>query len=461
MEVERKLVEFFSESSYGDLSDEAIIIGKQILLTICGTIIAGTHEQGVDGLINLFSSFAGKKEATILMHGAKIDAGNAALINGYMARAVDYCDALSPGMHIGASTVPAGFAAAELKGGCTGKDFLTSLVLGAELAIRLNLSESAYDGFDPTGVCTVFASTLIAGRILRLDTEQMWDALALAFNQSGGSFQSNVDASLAVRCIQGWVARSGIECVRFAKAGITGPKNFLEGVYGYFHLFGKDTVDPPSVIERLGEESGLSRMVFKKYPSCALTQAATDTGLNWVVDENLQPDDVERIDVVVPSYAYRLVGHPFRIGENPRVNAQFSIQYCMASALLKKEATLKRFEEKAVKDPEIISFTEKIHVSADSKMDAGRGHTALDARITLKNGQTFLREVDIAPGFPGNPLTPMDHERHFQDCVAFAKDPFPESRTKEIFHLVQEVEHLKDVSSLIQLLSYQTSNGGC
>lgn len=66
------------------------------------------------------------------------------------------------------------------------------------------------------------------------------NALALAFNKSGGSFQSNIDGSLAVRVIQGFVSQGGIICAQLAQRGVTGPKNFLKGIYGYFHLYAKD-----------------------------------------------------------------------------------------------------------------------------------------------------------------------------------------------------------------------------
>jgi 2-methylcitrate dehydratase PrpD len=80
-----------------------------------------------------------------------------------------------------------------------------------------------YDGFDPTGVSVVFASTAAAARILGLSPQQTLNALGLALNRCGGSFQSNVDATLAVRVIQGWVAQTGLECAQMALAGITGP----------------------------------------------------------------------------------------------------------------------------------------------------------------------------------------------------------------------------------------------
>ena len=91
------------------------------------------------------------------------------------------------------------------------------------MAARLNLKEPDYDGFDPTGVCVVFAATAAAARILGLDETRTLNALALAFNRCGGSFQSNIDGSLAVRVIEGWVAETGVTCALLAARGVAAP----------------------------------------------------------------------------------------------------------------------------------------------------------------------------------------------------------------------------------------------
>jgi intracellular septation protein A len=51
---------------------------------------------------------------------------------------------MAPGPHIGSSLFPAALAAAELAGGCGGAEFVAALAVGAELASRLNLSESQW-----------------------------------------------------------------------------------------------------------------------------------------------------------------------------------------------------------------------------------------------------------------------------------------------------------------------------
>lgn len=452
MEIEKKLIKYICQTRFEDISQDALEIVKNMVLTVFGTTIAGATTEGCEKLAEFHKELGGKEEATIFIHGGKIPAQNAVFVNSLMARAVDFDDAMAPGMHIGASAVPTAFAAAEMAGGCSGKDFLTALVLGTEIAARLNLTESAYDGFDPTGICSVFASTVIASRIFHLSESETWNALALAFNKCGGSFQSNIDGSLAVRAIQGWVSQTGITCSQFARIGVTGPKNFLEGVYGYFHLYGKDVIAPESILEGLGERFELQKILFKKYPSCGLTLGSTDAILKLVEEKDITPEKIDHIEVTVPPYAYKLVGHPFKIGDNPRVNAQFSIQYCVANALLRKSSKLWHFEEIQVRDPKIMELVEKITVISDPALDK-RGHTALDIRVFTSKGNVYLKSIDIAPGFYGNPLTVEDHKRHFWDCIEFSSKPFPMDKANILLDTMDQIENFEDVSALIPLLA--------
>lgn len=454
MEIEKRLAEFVSERKFEDLPQEPVDIIKNVILTVLGTTIAGATSEGCEALVNQVKEWGGKKEATILIHGGKVPAYNAALVNSAMARALDFCDAMMPGMHVGSSSVPTALAMAELVGGCSGKEFLTALVLGTEIAARIN-SVSIYDGFDPTGICSIFATGAIAGRILRLNPKQMLDTLALAFNKAGGSFQSNIDGSLAVRVIQGFVSQGGVICAQLAQRGITGPKNFLEGTYGYFHLYAKDKYDLQSVTKGLGERFEMDKTLFKKYPSCGCTQASTDAILDLINEKGLTPEDIPDIDVKVPPYSYKLVGARFEVGDNPKVNAQFNIQYCVANALLRKSSKLHHFDESYIRDPKIMDLTKNIHISPEPSLDdPERSGFSLAAhmKVTTKKGNVYHKAVDIPRGIPGNPLTKEEHMECFQDCLNYADKPLPKVNTEKIISMVGRLEQSKDVRSLIPLL---------
>lgn len=451
MTQEVRLAKFVCELQREQIPEDAIRVVKQMLMAVAGAAVAGASEDGCPQLRTILLEQGGKPEATVMVYGDKLPARSAALLNGVMSRALDFCDAMAPGLHIGSSLIPAALAAAELKGGCSGRAFVTALVAGAEVAARMNLSEAAYDGFDPTGVAAVFGATAAAARILELNEEQVLNALALAFNRCGGSFQSNVDASLAVRLIQGWVAESGLNCAVLAKASLTGPGKFLSGIYGYVHLFGREAIRADDLLEGLGERYALKSVMFKRYPSCGLTQGATELALWSIQEMRVRPDQVASINIRVPPYAHRLVGGFFSLGHNPRVSAQFSLQFCVASAFVHGGAKLSHFRPEEVRNPEVLALIERITVVADSDLDA-RGHTAVHLTVVTKDQRTFSKGIDVAPGFPGNSLHDDEHRLRFNDCMNYAEIPLPPSQVQQLIAAIDDLDAVDDVRRLVQLL---------
>jgi len=458
MDAEKKLAQYVTEVRFSELPGESVDIIKNVILTVLGTTLAGATAEGCQTLVMQVKEWAGRPEATILIHGGKVPAYNAAMVNSVMARALDFCDAMSPGIHIGSSSVPTALATADLMGGCSGEEFLTALVLGTEIAARIN-SVSDYDGFDPTGVCSIFAATAVAGRILRLNSRQMLNALALAFNRAGGSFQSNIDGSLAVRVIQGFVSQGGIICAQLARRGITGPKNFLEGTYGYFHLYAKDKYDPQAATKNLGKRFETYNTIFKKYPSCGCTQASTDAILDLMKEKDVTAENVVHVEIKVSPYAYKLAGHQFEVGDNPKVNAQFSIQYCVANALMRGSSKLTHFDEASVIDDKVLELVKKIHVSDDPSLGApGRPeaspstHLSVRMKLETREGSVYHKAVDIPRGNPRNPLVEEEHMERFHDCINYAHKPLPAENIEDIVCMVDRLEVVEDVRNLIPLL---------
>jgi len=453
MDVEEKLVEYILNTHFNDLPEQAIEIGKTLILTVLGTTIAGATSEGCEAVLDQVHEWGGSKEATILIYGGQIPAHNAALVNSVMARALDFCDGMVPGLHLGSTCVPAALAAAELTGGCSGKDFLTYLIVGSEAAARIN-SCSTYNGFDPTGVCSIFAATAIAGRILHLNPIQMLDALALAFNRSGGSLQSNIDGALAVRAIQGFASQNGIMCAQLAKRGITGPKNFLKGQYGYFHLFSEDHYDPEVLLGEWMERFDLTKLVFKRYPSCWATTSSIDAILEIVREQGLSIEDVDRIDITMTPYPYKLVGHPFASGDNLKVNAQFNVRYCVASALMRGGLRLEHFDEPAISEPKIMKMIETIDVTADPDLEK-QGHNAIIMHVKTMQGIAYEKMVRSPRGGPESPLTREEHIERFNNCFGYAGKPLPQENRQRILSMVSRFEELSNVCDLIPFLLSQ------
>jgi len=454
MNTEKRLASYVAQTKYEELPRETVHFVRNLTLGVLGTTIAGAAEQDCRRMRELVKGWGGKPEATIMTSSDKVPAHAAAFVNSIMARALDYEDGLPPGVHFSASIVPTAFAAAELAGGCAGKEFLTAVTLGSEVAAKLN-SCSFYDGFDPTGIVSGIGATAAAGRIMGLDAGQMLDALALAFNKAGGSFQCNIDGVLAVRAIQGFVSQGAIICVQLAQQAITGPPNFIEGVYGYLHLYGRDRFKSDDVLRVLGTSFDLHETLVKKYPSCGCTLSATEAALDLVKEHQFLPEEVARVDIRLTPYCCNLVGHPFKIGASPRVDAQFNVQYCVANAILRRGSGLSHFEEPAIRDPKISRLVESIVVTPDPDLQEPGSERSLAShvKVTMKTGVIHEKMVKQAKGMPGNPMSQQEYVEHFMDCVDYAPKRLQEKNAARIVSTIERLEEVADVCELIPLLS--------
>ena len=449
MASEQLLAEFIHKTKFSDLDEITKKTVKREMIAFYGALIAGSGTAAA-GAADFVSDMGGKPEATVLIKGGKIPAHQAAFANAAMGRALDIDDHIGPGAHIGAGAMPAALASAELVGGCTGEEFITAVATGVETSLRLKLLEEDYAGFDPTGVTSPFSASAAASKLLGLDETQIWNALGLVTDRVGASFQHYIDGVLAGPVMQGWVAQSGVESARLTQYKITGTVNFLEGVYSYFHLFGRDKEDISYVTKDLGKEWHLKNLNFKKFPSCGLTQGSTDLILKMMAEHGFKADDVDRVEIHVPPFTFKLVGHPLKIGDNPRVDAQFNVGYCVANALMRAPVTIAHFDESQIRDQKVIDFVnEKITVISDTAVE--RVHYSSDILVWTKDGQKYLDKIDVPPGTPDYPMTDEEHSLRFFDCVEFSGIEWLKGREERILDFFNTLEEAKDIREMIPL----------
>lgn len=93
-----------------------------------------------------------------------------------------------------------------------------------------------------------------------------------------------------------------------------------------------------------------------------------------------------------------------------------------------------------------------VTVLPDPALDR-RGHTAMDMEITMNTGEVYKSGIDIAPGFPGNPLTDDDHMQRFWDCIDFAPEWFNRGQVEEIVEFIDGIEDAPDIRRMVELLN--------
>jgi 2-methylcitrate dehydratase PrpD len=452
--TEEILAQWAADTTFDDLPPSVVDAMKLLTRTIIGTTVAGATADGCEATVDLVKDWGGSPEATIWIHGGKAPVHAAAMANSTMARALDICDAANPGQHIGTSAVPVAFGMAELVGGVRGEEFITALAVGAEIATRLGFA-ARLDGFDPTGACSIFASGVTAAKILGLDATQMLHTMALTFNRAGSSFQSNIDASLAVRLIEGFISQDGVICAQLAQRGLTGPKHWLEGVWGYFHLFCKDERDVETVAGGLGERWLLESFGYKTRPQCGATISSTDAVLGLLAETDIDADEVDHIDIRMASnQTYYLVGSPFEIGDNPQVNGQFNVRYCVANAIVRKGSSLEHFSEDAVKDPTVGALARRVNTILAPELAEGKRELAarVVVDIHLTDGRVLTCTADRPSGFPPFHKTPEQHLDDFWDHIAYGAKPLAKEDVMTILSLVERLDTLTDVREFVPLL---------
>jgi 2-methylcitrate dehydratase PrpD len=68
---------------------------KSRIIDVVGCLIGGANAAGNSALVDLVREWGGKAEATILLHGGRVPAHHAAMVNSIMARSFDF-EALCP-----------------------------------------------------------------------------------------------------------------------------------------------------------------------------------------------------------------------------------------------------------------------------------------------------------------------------------------------------------------------------
>lgn len=459
MDIIEKLTEYIVTTRYEDIPPEVIEIEKRSLLDVLGCLVAGATAPGCSAVLDLVREEGGKKESTIMMHGDKVPAQNAALVNATMARALDFEPCGAAASHANAPAVATAFAISERIGGIRGKDCLTALTLGVDLTARIYSSwKTGKHGWDPALVCSIFGATAVAGRILGLSHSQMRNAFGIALNQASGTWQSNYDGALMVRLNTGLAARGGIFSALLTQRGITGVKQVMQGRWGFYNLYANDEYDLDLLIAGLGERFLNVETRFKMYPACIGTFTVTEATIELTRKYNITPDDVGEIIIgVTKGQGDRFCGRPFELGENPQVYAQFSNQYAAANALLRRSSLKEHFTDEFITDPRVQELVGKVRqVELFQPLKEVGAMPRVRVEIKMKNGKSYSVELSIPKGIPPRSLSKEEILDKFRNNVTYsAKTPkvLPQQRGEEIITLVDHLEELSDVNQIVRAVA--------
>ena len=455
MSVFREVVSNILDTSFESFELATVNHAKKRLMDTIGCLIAGANETGCAQVRGLVKEWGGKEESTILIHGGKVPSHHAAMINCMMARAYDF-EPVSPCVdgkdtpgHISGTTVPTAVSVAEHRG-VSGKDLLTALILGDDLASRINAASvfSLDQGWDCVGTANMFGATVIAGKLAGLNEHQMANALGIVVNQLGGTMQNFFDGSHSFKLVQGLAAKAGIFSVHLASRGFTGVSDPLFSKYGYFSLYCKG-YQPEILTKNLGKNF-YSDNTFKPYPCCRANHASIESALELVRNNKIILDDIEEIIVEIPKADYEFaVGQPFKAREAPQIDAAFNLTYNVANAFLRKSVALDHFTQESIQDPNINTLIQKIKLEMSTAQGKSLSSTI---HVKMTQGNIFEKRVDVPKGDEAfKPMSNYEKQEKFIKNVKFSNTISSEN-AERFLEIGERIEDLGDMGEFINLL---------
>jgi 2-methylcitrate dehydratase PrpD len=461
MEMEHTLVEGIQATSFEKLPDPVIEATKKSLIDTLAVTIAGRKAEGCETLFKLIKEWGGKKEATVLTYGKKVPYPNSVFVNAVMARALDLDEVHDIGtVHPSASVIPATLGAVEFVNGVSGKEFITAAALGIDLICRMSLAPavgSCISGMNFTYQCGTFGAATASGKILKLDHRQMINALGIAYSQAAGNSQCYVDGALTIRVQQGLSAKAGALSALLAQRGITGAEEFFEGKFGYFNIYHGAKFDRDRLLKDYGTHfEGVHVSQKPLYSCCKFNHASIDAARSLVQEYHLKPHQIDQIKAVVTSQeVYNFVCDPVEVKQNPRtlVDAQFSLPYTVALALVKEKVSLDDFTREAIKDESVLKMANKVQV----ELIPGEGRAVLPApgiiEIRAVDGRLFKKEVHFVKGHPRQPNSLEDCLDKLKACIEYSRSRKIMNQYPQIREHLLNLEHLSDIRPLIPLLN--------
>jgi 2-methylcitrate dehydratase PrpD len=451
---------FVATAKYEDIPADVIELGKKSILDGLGLALAGSKAR-TGTLCRQFVEQAGicETKATIIGTAKKTSPRFAAFVNGVSIHADDFDDTqLSAAkdrvygllVHPTVPVLPAALALAE-RGSASGKELMLSYHLGVEVECKIAeaISPRHYqDGFHSTGTCGPFGSAVACAKMLGFEQSKILNVLGLVASQSGGLRENFGTMTKPFQA--GHAAESGVASAEFVSLGWTAAEQILEADRGFFHAFG-GSYDPAAIFDRLGKpwtfaSPGIS---LKPYPSGSLTHPAMTEMARLITVENIQADQVEKVDVGANhNMTTTLLHHRPKNG----LEAKFSLEFCMAVLLLKRKAGLSEFSDKVVQQTDVQEMIPKINFYVDSEAEsAGFDKMTSLLKIHLKDGRVLTGRADFGKGSPSNPMTFDEAATKFRGCAEYAA--WPPRKTENIITLVRDLDSVQDTNALTSLLS--------
>lgn len=451
-EATRALGAYAAGLRYSDLPPAVAAKAKECVLDALGCCLFGVTQPWTRMVLEMVMEQGGAPQASIPGTAYRTSTSQAALVTATAGHGFELDDIhVQAHLHPGSLTVPVALAVGEARGKLGGRDFITAVVAGYEVALRVGLAATGSHflrGYHFQGTCGAFGAAASAAHVLGLDAEQTRHALGIAGSQAAGLMAAQ-EGAMAKRMHGGRAAQSGVYSALLAARGFTGIPNVLEAPYGGFLSAFTDIAQPAHLTEGYGTRWEILKVGYKPYASAASTHTALHSLYVIMKENGLKAADIGEIHLRCSSMAVKHCAWDYV--PQGVTSAQMSLYYTLAAMAHDGEVLTDQFAESRLSDPQLLAFMRRIRIEADPQYDRGGDLTRHQSRMTVTttDGRCFEKDAPVRKGSPDFPMTAEERHAKFR---RLARAALPAAKVEGIIREVESLDGAASIAPLIALL---------
>jgi 2-methylcitrate dehydratase PrpD len=455
------VVEFISRARLAEFPADALTIAKRCIIDGLGVMLAGSTQDAGRILHDHVYATDVRRDATVFgPRPFKTSAAAAALVNGTSGHALDWDDtqlATSADRIFGLLTHPtvpplvAALAVGEPRH-VSGATFLEAFLTGFEVECKIAeaINPAHYKkGFHSSGTVGTFGAAVATAKLLGLNKEQTAHMLAIAASSASGIRVSF--GSMTKPLHVGRAGQNGVTAAELAARGFTGGKDALDPPWGFFQTFSHgEGYDPDRIIPLLGKPHTIVSpgVSIKPYPCGVLGHPTMDAMRRLVIKHDVKPEKIKAIRVRAGSN----ILNPLRYGvATNELEAKFSPAFMVSAIALRRKAGIHEFNDEFVRSEACQALMKKVERVLDAEIEAkGWEKIRSTVEVDLEDGTKLVEHADERyRGGPDLPFTRDELHEKWSDCASLV---LPEAASNRVFELVEKLETLPDITTLVDAL---------
>ena len=429
---------FVSQATLQNFNDEMIFFSKMSMIDWCGVAYAAKEEPVSKIVTKLIEEEQTKGHSKLISNGKEVSAKSAAFVNGTIGHALDYDDThfLFTG-HPTASAFPTALALGEELGSSI-DEIMLAYMCGVEISTRLGhiLGYSHYNkGFHQTATSGAFGATLVASKLLKLNAQQIENALGIVSTRASGL--KSQFGTMGKPFHAGIAASNGIEAAKLSKLGFVSCESGIECNQGFLKTHAWDGTIPEAAINGLGKDFLFPEIKYKFHACCHGLHAFLEALDELKTKNNFNPDSIEKISIQTqPSWLQVCNIDSPKTG----LEAKFSYRLTAAMSLHGVDTgRLDSYNDEICFDEKIVKTRDKVEVIPNDQM------TNTEALIELKDGsEIYKNSHDLN--------NKIENELLEKKILTKSSSLLSDKLSNEIFNILNSPEkyQVKDITNLLK-----------